>query len=93
MISIITQMGQVKSVKDFQWLMGCLMALGNFVSRLGEHGLPLQKLLKKFEPFRWTDEVQKVLEDLKALIPKSLVLASPEPGETLLLLLWFVTMI
>jgi hypothetical protein len=31
------------------------------------------------------DETQKALDDLKALIPKPLVLASPELGETLLL--------
>jgi hypothetical protein len=30
-------------------------------------------------------ETQKVLKDLKALITKTPVLASPEPGETLLL--------
>jgi hypothetical protein len=31
------------------------------------------------------DEMQKALDDLKALISKPLVLASSEPGETLLL--------
>jgi hypothetical protein len=92
-ILVIAEMGQVRSVKGIQWLMGCLITLSNFVSRLGEHGLPLKKLLKKSKSFHWTDEVQKFLEDLTALISKSLVLASPKPGETLLLLSWFVTMI
>jgi hypothetical protein len=45
----------------------------------------LYKLLKKSDSFHWTDEAQKVLDDLKALISKPPVLASPEPGETLLL--------
>jgi hypothetical protein len=31
------------------------------------------------------DEIQKALDDLKALISKPLVLTSPEPGETLLM--------
>jgi hypothetical protein len=31
--------------------MGCLVALSHFVSRLREHGLPLYKLLKKFDSF------------------------------------------
>jgi hypothetical protein len=39
-------MGQVRKVKDIQWLMGCLVALSRFVSQLGERGLPLYKLLK-----------------------------------------------
>jgi dsDNA-binding SOS-regulon protein len=31
--------------------MGCLAALSHFVSRLGEHELPLYKLLKKSDCF------------------------------------------
>jgi hypothetical protein len=65
--------------------MGCLTAFSRFMSRLGEHGLPLYKLLKKSNSFRWTDETQKALDDLKALISKPLVLASLEPDEALLL--------
>jgi hypothetical protein len=45
----------------------------------------LYKLLEKSNSFYWTDETQKVLDELKALISKPPVLASPEPGETLLL--------
>jgi hypothetical protein len=55
------------------------------VSQLGERGLPLYKLLKKSDSFRWTEETQKALDDLKALISKPPILASPEPSETLLL--------
>jgi hypothetical protein len=42
-------------------------------------------LLKKSYSFYWTVETQKALDDLKALISKPPVLASPEPNETLLL--------
>jgi hypothetical protein len=65
--------------------MGCLTALSHFVSRLGERGLPLYKLLKKSDSFHWTDEAHKTLDELKALISKSSVLASLVLGETLLL--------
>jgi hypothetical protein len=65
--------------------MGCLAALSHFVSRLGEHGLPTYKLLKNSDSFHWMDEMQKALYKLKTLISKPSVLASPEPGETLLL--------
>jgi hypothetical protein len=84
-ISAIGEIGQVKNVKDVQRLMGCLVSLISFVSWLGERRLPLYKWLKKSDSFCWTDETQRVLDDLKALISKPLVLASLDPSETLLL--------
>jgi hypothetical protein len=47
--------------------------------------LPLYKLLKKSNSFHWTEETQKALDELKALITKPPVLASLEPSEALLL--------
>jgi hypothetical protein len=44
-------MGQVRNVKDVQQLMWCPMALSCFVSQLGKCGLPLYKLLKKYDSF------------------------------------------
>jgi hypothetical protein len=84
-ISTIAEIDQVRNVKDVQWIMGCLASLNRFVSRLGECGLPLYKLLKKFDSFCWTDKTQRVLDDLKTLISKPPVLASPGPSKTLLL--------
>jgi hypothetical protein len=84
-ISAIAELGQVRNAKDVKRLLRCLTTLSHFVSRLGERGLPLYKLIKKFDSFLWTDKAQKSLDDLKALISKPLVLASLEPGETLLL--------
>jgi hypothetical protein len=84
-ISAITKLSQVRNVKDVQQLMGCLVALSHFVSHLGECEFPLFKLLKKSDSFHWTDEAQKALDDLKALISKPPIMASPEPCETLLL--------
>jgi hypothetical protein len=55
-IETIAEMGQVRNVKDVQRLMGCLTALSHFVSHLGERGLPLYKLLKKSDSFRWMVE-------------------------------------
>jgi hypothetical protein len=78
-------MGQVKNIKDVQCLMGCLTTLKCFVSCMGECGLPLYKLLQNSNSFHWMDETQKALDDLKSLISKTPILASSEPGETLLL--------
>jgi hypothetical protein len=73
--------------------MGCLVALSHFMARLRECGLPLYKLLKKANSFHWTEETQKVLDDLKVLISKPSVLASLEPGETLLLYIAAITQV
>jgi hypothetical protein len=51
-ILAIIEMGLVKNIKYVQQLMGCLAALNRFMSRLGECGLPLYKLLKKSDSFR-----------------------------------------
>jgi hypothetical protein len=65
-------MGLVKNIKDVQQLMGCLAALNQFVSRLPKCVLPLYKLLKKkSDSFRWMEEVQKALDELKKLITKA----------------------
>jgi hypothetical protein len=84
-ISAIIETGPIRNIKDVQWVIGCLAALSQFVSQLGERGLPLDKLLEKADYIRWTEEMPKALDELKTLIIKPLVLASPELDETLLL--------
>jgi hypothetical protein len=37
-------------------LTGMMVALGRFISKLGEKGLPFFKLLKKSHRFEWTNE-------------------------------------
>jgi hypothetical protein len=58
-----------------------------------ECGLPLFKLLKEFASFRWMDKTQKTLDELKALITKLPILASPKPNETLLLYMLATTQV
>ena len=49
-ITTISNMGPIRNVKGVQRLTGCLAALSRFISRLGERGMPLYKLLKKWTP-------------------------------------------
>jgi len=65
--------------------MGCLVALSRFISRLGEKGLPLYRLLRKSEHFSWTPEAQEALDKLKASLTSALVLTPPMDGEPLYL--------
>src|SRR5207237_6140644 len=56
-----------------------------FISRLGERGLPLFKLLKKADRFEWNQEAERALEDLKLYLSSPPVLTAPLPEEPLLL--------
>ena len=57
-ITTISNMGPICNVKGIQRLTGCLAALSRFISRLGERGMPLYKLLKRTDTFVWTEEAQ-----------------------------------
>jgi hypothetical protein len=65
--------------------MGCLAALSRFISRLGEKGLPLYRLLRKAERFTWTPEAEEALGNLKALLTNAPILVPPAVGEALLI--------
>jgi hypothetical protein len=47
-------MGPISDHKGFQRVMGCLASLSNFVSRRGERGLLLYRLLRKVDRFDWS---------------------------------------
>jgi hypothetical protein len=52
---------------------------------MGEGALPFFKLLRKFEPFVWTEGAEKAFDDLKRYLTSPSVMLAPDPGETLLL--------
>ena len=84
-IVAISNMGPIHNVKGVQRLTGCLAALSRFISRLGEWGMPLYKLLKKMDTFVWTEEAQQALESLKASLTSAPILIVLKRGEPLLL--------
>ena len=84
-ITAISNMGPIRNVKGIQRLTGCLAALSQFMSQLGERGMPLYKLLKKIDTFVWTEEAQQALESLKTSLMSAPILVAPERGEPLLL--------
>jgi hypothetical protein len=85
-IAAITNMGPIKGLKGVQRVMGCLAALSRFISRLGEKGLPLYRLLRKAERFTWTPEAEEALGNLKALLTNAPILVPPAAGEALLIM-------
>jgi hypothetical protein len=78
-IAAITSMGPIKDFKGVQRVTGCLAALSRFISRLGERGLPLYRLLRKDECFTWTPEAEEAIGNLKALLTNAPILVPPLP--------------
>ena len=64
-ISAITRMGPIQNIKGVQQVTGCLTALSCFISHLGERGLPINRLLKKADHFKWMPEAQEALDMVK----------------------------
>jgi hypothetical protein len=78
-------MAKPSNKKDVMKLTGMMAALGRFISKLGEKGLPFFKLLKKADKFVWDDEAQKAFEALKESLPTPPIKTPPVPKEMLLL--------
>jgi dsDNA-binding SOS-regulon protein len=68
---------------DAMKLTGMMEALGRFISKLGEKGLPFFKLLKKADKFAWDEEAQKAFDALKESLTTPPIMMPPTPGETL----------
>jgi hypothetical protein len=64
-VDAICNMAKPSCKKDVMKLTGMMVALGRFISKLSEKGLPFFKLLKKEDKFIWDDEAQKAFEALK----------------------------
>jgi hypothetical protein len=50
-VAALERMGPIRDLKGVQKVLWCLASLSRFISRLGEKGLPLYRLLKKHERF------------------------------------------
>jgi hypothetical protein len=84
-VSAIDRMGPIQDLKGAQKVHDCLAALSRFISRLGEKGLTLYRLLKKHEHFFWTVEVQEALDKLNAMLAHAPILTPPQDGEPMYL--------
>jgi hypothetical protein len=92
-VAALDWMGPIRDLKGMQKVLRCLATLSRFVSRLGEKGLPLYRLLKKHECFSWTVEAQEALDKLKATHAHTLILTPPQNIETLYLLVAATTQV
>ena len=84
-IQAILDMKPAQSIKEVQSLIGRVVALNKFVSKVTDKCLPFFKVLKK--AFQWTDECQEAFQDLKTYLTTTPLLSPSMPGEELYLYL------
>jgi hypothetical protein len=84
-VDAIRRMNRPIGKKDVMKLTGMMAALGRFISKLREKGLPLFKLLKKSDKIKVTDKADHTLEELKTFLTAPPIMVPPAPKETLLL--------
>jgi hypothetical protein len=84
-INAIRKMAKPSHKKDAMKLTSMMAALGRFISKISEKGLPFFKLLKKADKFVWDDEAQNAFEALKESLTTPPVMTPPILKETLIL--------
>jgi hypothetical protein len=84
-VTALERMGPIRDLKGVQKVLGCLAAFSRFISRLGEKGLLLYRLLKKHECFSCTVEAQEALDKLKATLAPRADFNATRGGEALYL--------
>lgn len=84
-VAAAMKMEPIRDLKGVQKVMGGLASLSRFISRLGEKGLPLYRLLGKSERFSWTAEAQEALDKLKVALTSAPILTAPVKDEQLYL--------
>jgi hypothetical protein len=92
-VDAIRRMKRPTGKKDAMKVTGMMAALGCFISKLGEKGLPFFKLLKKSDKFEWTDEADQALEEFKTFLTTPPIMVPPAPKETLLLYIFVSTQV
>jgi hypothetical protein len=78
-VDAIRRMNRPTGNKDVMKLTGMMVALGRFISKLGEKGLPFFRLLKRSDKFEWTKEVDQALEELKTFLMTPPIMVPPYP--------------
>jgi hypothetical protein len=84
-VKAIEEMRPPCNLKEMQRLAGCMAALGRFIARSEEKGLPFFKLMKRAGKFEWTPEADKAFAVLKRYLTSPPIMVAPMFREPLLL--------
>ncbi|KAL2235736.1 UNVERIFIED_CONTAM: hypothetical protein Sindi_1305800 [Sesamum indicum] len=75
------------TIKEVQKLTGKIASLNRFISRSADKSFPFFNVLRKTKNFKWTEECERALQDLKNYMVKPPLLMNPKEGEVLFLYL------
>ncbi|GMI84444.1 hypothetical protein HRI_002113700 [Hibiscus trionum] len=70
-----------RNVSEIRSFLGLAGYYRRFVKGFSSIALPLTKLLRKDQPFEWSDKQQRSFDQLKAALTHAPVLIQPEPGK------------
>jgi hypothetical protein len=81
----LRRMQPPSSRKEVQRLMGRIVSLNRFISKVAERSLPFFKVLRVNSIFQWGAEQQQAFEDLRNYLEEAAVMSKPSPKADLLL--------
>jgi hypothetical protein len=84
-VEAIKKLQPPKTRREIRKLVGMMAALSRFISKLGECGMPLYKLLCKADDFQWDDRAVATFVQLKQYLKSLPTLVPPQPEDILLL--------
>jgi len=80
----IIEMWSSNNVKEVQRLIGCLTAISIFLPKLAEQIQPIIQPLKKSAKLSWTDDCERVFQNLKTTLTSPPILNKPDVHQLLL---------
>jgi hypothetical protein len=83
-VKAIEEMRPPRNLKEMQCLVGCMAALGRFITR-SEKTLPFFKLMKRTGMFEWTPKADKAFAELKRYLMSPPIMVAPTFRKPLLL--------
>jgi hypothetical protein len=75
----LRRMQPPSSRKEVQRLMGRIVSLNRFISKVAERSLPFFKVLRVNSIFQWGAEQQQAFEDLRNYLEEAAVMSKPSP--------------
>jgi hypothetical protein len=84
-VEAIEQLQPPQTQNEIQKLAVMIAALNRFISKLGEHGTPFYKLLRKADGFQWDDQAAAAFIELKQYLKSLPTFVPPKPDDVLLL--------
>ena len=82
-IKAINDLKPSQNAKEVQKLMGMIVALNRFISRLADRCRPFYLLINKWKGFEWSEDCVVAFQQLKEYLSRPPIMSSPEADEVL----------